>query len=190
MTTPGYFDDLYAERDDPWGLSCTAYEERKYALSVAALTHERYERAFEPGCSIGVLTAELAPRCGTLLSMDGAPRAVEQATARLADVANVRVELGRVPADWPSGSYDLIVLSELMYFLDAADRSAVALRCGATLAPGGQVLAVHWRHSFDEAPTNGDVVHEELFARLTAHDCARVVQHVEPDFRLDVYERA
>ena len=40
---------------------------------------ERYASAFEPGCSIGVLTAQLAPRCDRLLACDVAAAAVESA---------------------------------------------------------------------------------------------------------------
>ena len=60
---PGYFRDRYAASPDPYGLAERWYEARKYALTVALLPRERYGAAFEPGCSIGVLTAQLAPRC-------------------------------------------------------------------------------------------------------------------------------
>ena len=59
----GYFRDMYAASPDPYGLAERWYEARKYALSLALLPRERYGAAFEPGCSIGVLTALLAPRC-------------------------------------------------------------------------------------------------------------------------------
>ena len=57
----GYFDDMYARSDDPWGFTSRWYERRKYAISLAMLPQERYDSAFEPGCSIGVLTGRLAP---------------------------------------------------------------------------------------------------------------------------------
>ncbi len=57
-----YFVDLYASDPDPWRLATSWYERRKYALTVDALPNERYRRAFEPGCSIGVLSELLAPR--------------------------------------------------------------------------------------------------------------------------------
>src|SRR6202012_159072 len=89
---PGYFDEIYASAADPWGLADRWYETRKYALSVALLPRERYGRAFEPGCSIGVLSTRLAPRCGQLLACDGAADAVASARARAAGLANGRGE--------------------------------------------------------------------------------------------------
>jgi len=79
---PGYFRDRYAASADPWGLAERWYENRKYALSVAMLPREQYGTAFEPGCSIGVLTVHLARRCDSLLACDAMPEAVASARAR------------------------------------------------------------------------------------------------------------
>ena len=57
---PAYFDDMYAESPDPWGFRTRWYEERKFALTMAALPRRRYRRVFEPGCSVGMLTRLLA----------------------------------------------------------------------------------------------------------------------------------
>ena len=67
---PGYFDAMYAAAPDPWSLRTRWYEARKYAISIAMLPRQRYRDAFEPGCSVGVLTGMLAPRCDRLLSCD------------------------------------------------------------------------------------------------------------------------
>lgn len=188
MTSREYFDNLYAASGDPWGLAERPYETRKYALTIAALPARSYERAFEPGCSIGVLTEALAHRCTSLIAMDGSNAAVELAGRRLRGQPHVKIRRGVVPADWPDGEFDLVVLSELLYFLDAADRKAVAERTATAIAPGGHLIAVHWRHPFTEAPTNGDVVHAELAAALRT-GFRTVVRHEEPDFLLEVYER-
>jgi SAM-dependent methyltransferase len=185
VTDPGYFDDLYAAVDDPWGLSTSAYERRKYALTVASLPAERYRRAFEPGCAIGVLTAQLAQRCDALVAWDGASHAIRQAQQRLRE-PSVTFAVARVPADWPSGSFDLVLCSELLYFLDADGRAELRRRALLSLEPDGHLMAVHWRHGFDEAPSNGDEVHAELAATSGLES---LVHHVEPDFRLDVWRR-
>ena len=184
MTEPAYFDELYGHAYDPWGLASSPYEARKYALTLAALPSRRYRRAFEPGCAIGVLTALLASRCDDLVAWDGATRALEQARRRVR-APHVCFEQRRVPGDWPPGSFDLIVVSELLYFLSATDRASVRDRALASLAPGGHLVAVHWRHAFAEAATDGDQAHAELAA---ASDLRRVVHHVESDFRLDVWQ--
>jgi hypothetical protein len=61
---------MYEHANDPWGFADRWYEERKRAITLAALPDRRYRTAFEPGCSIGVLTADLAHRCDFILAGD------------------------------------------------------------------------------------------------------------------------
>ncbi|WP_460446086.1 PIG-L family deacetylase [Angustibacter aerolatus] len=179
-----YFDAFYAAGgDDPWGFEDRWYERRKRALLLAALPHERYARALEVGCSIGVTTVELAARCDRLLALDAAEAPVARARERTAGLAGVRVERGAVPGDWPEGRFDLVVLSEVAYYCAGPDLDALVARAVEALAPGGVLAACHWRHAVADYPTSGDEVHE----RLRAHpDLAVLAEHVEEDFRLDV----
>src|SRR5205807_10298182 len=95
----------------PYGLAERGYGARKSAVSLALLPRQRYGAAFEPGCSIGVLTELLAGRCDDLLACDAVPQAVASAQARTAALAGVRVERRRVPCEWPAQSFDLVVFS-------------------------------------------------------------------------------
>jgi SAM-dependent methyltransferase len=184
---PGYFCDLYESSADPWGLAERWYEARKYALAVALLPRERYRSAFEPGCSIGVLTAQLAPRCDRLLACDAVPDAVAAARSRTAGLPCVRVERRVIPGEWPPGSFDLIVLSEFLYYFDDADLGQVLGLGIGSLRPGGQILAVHWRHPAPDHPRTGDEVHEDLAAHP---GLARLVRYRDRDFTAEVYARA
>jgi SAM-dependent methyltransferase len=184
---PGYFRDLYASSADPWGLAERWYEARKYALAVALLPRERYRSAFEPGCSIGVLTAQLAPRCDRLLACDAVPDAVAAARSRTAGLPCVRVERRVIPGEWPPGSFDLIVLSEFLYYFDDADLGQVLGLGIGSLRPGGQILAVHWRHPAPDHPRTGDEVHEDLAAHP---GLARLARYRDRDFTAEVYARA
>ena len=78
---PSFFDAIYAEAPDPWSFATSDYEAGKYAVTVATLPRAQYASALEIGCSIGVLTELLAPRCDALLSVDVAERALNQARA-------------------------------------------------------------------------------------------------------------
>ncbi len=178
-----YFDATYARRDDPWGFEDRWYEERKRAVTLAALPDARHGRVLEVGCSIGVLTADLAARSDELLAVDVAPAAVARARERVASAGHVRVEVADVTDGVPDGPWDLVVLSEVGYYLSRADllRTARALR--ASLAPGGTVVAVHWRHPVADYPLTGDEVHRVLRRAL---DLAPLVRHEEADFVLDV----
>lgn len=186
MTDPGYFEQLYADSDDPWQLAERHYELRKYDLTLAALPRARYGRAFEPGCSIGVLTRLLAGRCDELVATDPVAKALDRARATV-EAPHVAFSRGRVPDDWPDGSFDLIVLSELLYYLSASERLDVRAAAVASLAPGGHLVLVHWRHPFEVATCTGDQAHAEMHV---GDDLVAVVEHVETDFRLDVLTHA
>lgn len=183
---PGYFDEMYAAAPDPWSLRTRWYEQRKYALSVAMLPRQRYGEAFEPGCSVGVLTSMLAPRCDRLLSCDMAEAAVKAAAETTACLPNVTVERRAIPGDWPPGRYDLIVLSEFLYYFAGHDLDEVIYLAMAALRPAGTLLAVHWRHPVADYPRSGDEVHTALCCR---DGLALLAGHTEPDFLAQVFVR-
>jgi SAM-dependent methyltransferase len=184
---PEYFDQMYAASADPWGFTSRWYEKRKYAITLAMLPRQRYAAAFEPGCSIGVLTQQLAPRCDRLLSSDVAAAAVQAAAGRTAAFRQVTVDQRVLPRDWPAGDFDLIVFSEFLYYFGGADlRPVLDLATGA-LRPGGTLIAVHWRHPVAEYPRSGDDVHGVLAAQP---GLGRLAEHREADFIAEVYLRA
>jgi SAM-dependent methyltransferase len=173
-----YFDEMYATADDPWQLSTRWYEQRKYAITLALLPNRRYRHAFEPGCSIGTLTALLLLRCDHVTAVDVADAAVRGADARLRQSrCRDRVTLARLSLDaaWPSGPFDLLVLSEVAYYLQADALATVLRRECARLQPGANVVAAHWRHPVADYPLTGDAAHA-VIARtpgLTSLGCYR-----------------
>lgn len=182
MSLPvSYFDRMYADTEDPWGFRSRWYERRKYALTLAVLPEARFGSALEIGCSIGVLTAGLAERCDRLVAMDPSARAL--AAARERSPAGVEFRSGSVPADWPAGDYDLVLLSEVGYYLDPDDLSALLDLIAADLTPGGVLVACHWRHPVADYPQSGDAVHAALADRWP-----RLSRVEEEDFLLDVLQ--
>jgi SAM-dependent methyltransferase len=180
-----YFDALYRASDDPYELRARWYETRKRALLLAALPQRHYHRIYEPGCGSGELTAELAPRCDHLLASDRSEFAVEIAIERAAGLRNVRVERQTLPADWPfaAGPFDLIVLSEIGYFLEQQDMNSVAQACRHSLSDEGTLVACDWRADFTERVLPTDSVH----AALAALGLPLIVRHEEEDFLLQVW---
>jgi len=179
------FEQRYASDPDPWGFSSRWYEARKYALTLAALPCRRYHRGFEPGCSIGVLTAGLAARCDNLLAADGVEAALDQARVRVAGMAHVEVAKLVLPRQWPDGPWDLVVLSEIAYYFDADDLGRLLGRAERTMVAGATLVAVHWRGPTDY-PMTGDAVHQAIGAHPAFEHRSG---YCEDLFRLDVYER-
>lgn len=181
---PRYFDDLYARDADPWQFETSAYETAKYDVTLATLPVERFASALEIGCSIGVLTARLAPRCDELLALDVSEQALDQARQRCREMSHVQFEKGRVPQDWRDGRFDLIMLSEVLYYLDRDDLDRLATRVGLSLVSGGAIMMVHWLGETDY-PLSGDVAVEHFTSRLGRRPVRMVRQAREPEYRLD-----
>lgn len=183
---PDYFDQVYAGADDPWDLRGRWYERRKRAAVLAALPQERYRRGFEPGCAVGALTVGLAERCDELLAVDRHERPVAAAAEALAGLEHVLVARLDVPAQWPDGSFDLVVLSEIGYYVAGGDLARLAGLAATSLRPGGTLLACHWRHPAPDHAVPGDEVHRVVAAQP---ELVPVVRHLEEDFVLDVWTR-
>lgn len=185
-TDAAHFDRMLAADPDPWGFETRWYEKRKRALTLASLPDERYRRALEIGCSTGVLSRELAGRAEELLGIDISSRALELARARNADLPHTRFERRTVPGEWPDGRFDLVVISEVGYYLDDADLRATAGLLDGALTAEGVVVACHWRHPTAGRSHPGDEVHAVL-RRSTGLEV--LASHVEEDFLLDVLVR-
>lgn len=183
---PEYFERLYAEDPDPWGFATSGYERDKYVRTLDALPPGRAGRALEVGCSIGVFTRMLALRCDDLLAVDCSARAVASARERLRGVAGVRVERRTLPEDTPAGPFDLVVCAEVLYYWSRPVLEDALGRLTGALAPGGSLLAVHWRPRTRTYPLQGDEVHDLLAARLEGY--AHAIAERTDRYRLDRFD--
>lgn len=180
-----YFAEMYATSDDPWGFETKWYEKRKYAITVASLPCARYGRAFELGAASGALTERLAERCDSILAWELVPKIAARARTRLAHLSAVTVETASVPERWPEGPFDLVLASEVLYYLEPATLTEALRRLPDTLSANGHFVAVHYRGATNY-PLSGDETH----ARLARTDELRsLVHHEEEMFVLDVFEK-
>ncbi|MCI1189354.1 nodulation S family protein [Hymenobacter sp. DH14] len=187
---PEYFDHVYQANRDPWNFESSPYERAKYAATIAALPRPHYAEAFEIGCSLGVLTEQLAARCGHLLAVDVSEAALAQARARCAALPQVEIKLMRVPEEFPTQQFDLIVLSEVGYYWSPADLARAADQLIAGLKPGGQLLLVHWTPPVHDYPLTGDDVHQFFLEKAVQNGplCHLGGQRHE-NYRLDLLEK-
>lgn len=181
---------MYAGSPDPWHLQERWYERRKHAITMALLPYPRYRHAFEPGCSVGVLTELLAGRCDHVTSTDIAPAALDGAHRRLvAGGRRDRVTLLRRSLDqpWPPGRFDLVVLSEVGYYLQPATLREVLDRELPRIAHGATVIAAHWRHHVDDYPMSGDHTNDVIGATPGLH---LIASYRDPDLAIEVFDTA
>lgn len=182
---PAYFEALYKDQGDPWHFETSAYEAAKYDATLAALPQDRFASALEVGCANGVLTTRLGRRCDALLAVDVSDTALAAARARCADQPTIRVERRRLPAEAPAEAFDLVLLSEVVYYWDGADIARLADYLRSAVLFGGHILLVHWIGETDY-PKSGDDAVGELLAALG--DSVTVVRSDRYDaYRLDLW---
>ena len=176
-----YFDALYSDNSDPWQYQTRWYEKRKREMCLAVLPQAEYDNAIELGCGNGVFSELLARRCQALLSIDGNAQAVQLAKQRLGKSYHVRVIQGVIPhvllsledalvqayplSDGASANkppFDLIIISEILYYLSPIDIDTVITWIKQNLAVGGTLLCCHWRYAIDGFAMTGETVHQRL----------------------------
>ncbi len=183
-----YFDAIYQTDPDPWKFATSEYETQKYAATIAALPKPHYRSALEIGGSIGVLTEKLAPACDTLLSIDVAKLAQDQAIERCQQHPHVSFELMSFPHQCPQSKFDLILVSEVGYYWCPTDLQIAQQRILELLEPGGNLLLVHWLPRSPDYPLTGDEVHES-FLEFAPNQLHHIQADRNPKYRLDLFEK-
>lgn len=181
-SSAAFFEAKYQRKADPWDFSSNAYESQRYDAIISAIAHRRYARAFEPGCSIGVLTERLAAYCDEVYAIDFSLSAIAQAQVRCAHLPQVEVHCASLPEGTPDKDFDLLVLSEIGYYFTPQDWQHISTALIESIPQGATVLAAHWLGQSRDHRISGDEVHEILLS----HPKLRV-EHTErnPKMRLD-----
>ena len=184
---PDYFNDVYNNSSDPWEFETSPYEKAKYEATIAALPKKTYNRGLEIGCSIGVLTAMLAPKCKWLLCTDISDAPLQKAKERLQNSPHVQFQKAAIPGDYPAGQFDLVMMSEVGYYLSMEDLQKAKEKIINSLETNGDLILVHWLPFVPDYPLTGDEVHNLFLQPHTQ------LQHVygkrEEKYRLDVFTK-
>jgi SAM-dependent methyltransferase len=202
------FEQIYRSQEDPWGYMSSAYESSKYRRTLASLEPHPYRRALELGCSIGVFTELLADRCERLVALEPSPTALALARRRVGGRPNVEFVNAAAPEGLPDGSLDLVICSEVLYYLSEHLLLLTLREIEQRLEPGGSLVAVHFLHGqrrrrvprligrrirgrpvppSPPAPLSGEAVHEFLRTH-TRLSLVREERHER--YRLDRFDSA
>lgn len=174
---------LYAKSDDPWNTHASLYEQQKFAQTIKCLPRTRYRRGLEVGCGAGALTSLLAAHCDTLIAMDCTAKALTLAQAQVPRANVVFVE-GAAPKNWPAQPPDLVVLSEVLYFLTDVENAGLALRLAKHSAIGCDVVLVNWLGATCGAIGGAAAALRLIKTSARTHDLIASSTHEQ--FRIDV----
>jgi protein-L-isoaspartate O-methyltransferase len=182
-----FFEARYRASSDPWQFASSAYELNRYEATLESLSRVSYRRGFEPGCSVGVLTAALAARVEHLIACDISDTAVAFAKKRCRELSHVEIYQCDAAAAAPDGIFDLMVFSELGYYFSIDRLQAVARQMSDRLEAGGEFVAVHWLGRSADHLLHGDEVHRVLAKTLP---CEWISGSRHDGFRIDSWRRA
>ncbi len=189
------FETLFAKQSDPWKYT-SLYEQKKYEQTLELLPSTPIEQALELACAEGHFTAQLASRVSNLLATDISQIALERTTERCAGLENIRFQALDITKDPLLGSFDLIVCSEVLYYVSGLEElRAVARKIADALKPGGYFITAHanlvvdepdrpgynWDHHF------GAKVIGETFA--STHPLQLVKELRTPLYRIQLFQR-
>jgi SAM-dependent methyltransferase len=188
-----YFEALFASRDDPWGLA-SDFEQTKYARTISLLDAKRYRRALEVGCAEGRFTELLAPLVDSLVAADISQVALDRASERCSRLGNVSfVRLDVVDDDLP-GTFDLVVCSELLYYIGGKDvLVTVARKLAGALEPAGVLLTAHSNVIADDPARPGydwslPFGAKEIAEVLAATEPLRLVmEYAQPEYTIVLF---
>ena len=186
----GFFDHFFDD-GDPFGFDLNAEERLKFARTLEVCGEGPLGRVLELGCAVGSFTEILAPRATDVLAVDVSQAAVDQVTRRLWDHPNVRAQALTIPAEFPEESFDLIVASDVLYYLSVEELRHCLSRIEAALSEGAAFVAVHYVPRMGSV-LNGDEAHDILVANTTLrHVLAERAEFGEGrTYRVDRFEKA
>jgi SAM-dependent methyltransferase len=158
-SSAAFFEKMYRQNVDPWNFEHSRYEQERYARILEAARGRRYSRAFEPGCSIGILTQALARLCDRLEAIDISPTAALRTKRRCKDLSHVHAWCGSLPDATLAGTFDLVIFSEIGYYFEENKLREIIDRLAGSLNPEGILIAAHWLGTSADHVLSGDAVH-------------------------------
>ncbi|MCB8837962.1 SAM-dependent methyltransferase [Aurantimonas sp. VKM B-3413] len=185
---PAGFEAKFRADDDPWNYRSSPFERHKRRMVLRACGLKLRGNALELACANGETTWELAPRCLRLTALDASPTAVAAAHARVGDRRNVTLGAALLPDEMPRSRYDLVVLSELAYYLSRRDLEILLERAVSALRPGGRLVSLHHIRPFDDAAQPPARAHA-LICRILGARMIPASQSAGPRFRCVAFDK-
>jgi SAM-dependent methyltransferase len=140
-----FFEELW-KRGDPWDIETSDFEQRRCARLLQILSARRYAKALEVGCATGVFTRFLARVADRSVALDISPTAIACARKTWTGPDSTEFRVANIIEYDPraEGPWDLVVMSDMIYFLGWLypffDVAWLAMELFAATTVGGQLL--------------------------------------------------
>ncbi len=127
---------------DPWRLEANSFETARYETMLDFASSDLpYASGLEVGCAAGAFTERLAPLCRELLVVDLLPAAIERGSSRLKERSNITWRVADIASFRSDNIFDLIVVSEVLYYLGGGKTLTRAIgNLAGLVAPGGVLI--------------------------------------------------
>ncbi len=182
------FERKFRAEIDPWDYRVSRFERYKRKLLIQACGCAKRGRGLELGCANGETTRELAPLCLTLVALDGSPTALAEAGRRTGNLPNITFLQAALPQEMPPGPFDLIVVSEIAYYLAPHALASLARRLARALASGGRIVVLNHRRLFSDAAQYPAAAHQKL-CRTLRRSMSAIVGKAYPHFDIATFEQ-
>ncbi len=153
------FEQKFLANIDPWNYTKSPFERYKRDVLLRACGCRTYGRGLELACAIGVTSRCLARRCLRLLAVNSSLTALAEAKRRTRHSERITFRHAVLPNESPRGPFDLIVASEIAYYI--RQRALYQLLCNLemALAPSGRIVFLNHIRQFDDAAQLPAVAH-------------------------------
>lgn len=168
------FEAKFRDTIDPWNYAASPFEAFKRGVLLRACGAGARGRVLELGCAIGETSRVLARIGLRLVALDASPTALAEAGRRNAGNPRVVFRRAVLPGGMPRGGFDLVVISEVAYYLTGRELDSLLRRVRRVTAPGGRVVVLHHVRPFDDA--------SQLPALAQARACAFLGRTMRPAF--------
>ena len=159
------FENLFQSNPDPWDYESSPFEAHKRSVLLKHIGLSPRGRVLELACANWVTTRALMKVGLRVAALDGSSTAIAQARTRLGHIRRLRLLHANLPEGLPKERFDLIVVSEIVYYLGSIAARRLAASVADRVAPGGRVVVLHHHLNFPDASVNPEHAHRD-FVRL------------------------
>lgn len=147
------FEMVFALASDPWQYT-SVHAQTKYDHVLQLLLSSPISRVLELACAEGHFSVQLAPHVDRLTCADISQIALNRAAKRCTvhQLYNIEFVHLDITKDLLPGSFDLIVCSEVLYYVGGkSNLQKVCCKLADALAPGGYLITTNANRVNDES---------------------------------------